>query len=616
MHVDEALKMFREITRRSTPLIAVGRVDWRQLGKLSPAVANLPTYAPVADDRTDSRSNVSLIRRLMAAPPGNRFAIVEDYLAEQVAGVFGIETAKVDRTTPLTNLGLDSLMAVELMNRVESETGTNIPMGGVLSGPNVQELAQSVLGLLMESTDASEAASEEPGGGGDSLIPLTKTDLQRDEFPLTVGQQVLWSDCSSSKHAIENVACAARIRCKVDVEKLLVAYLSILERHAMLRARVSSTAESIQQTSVPSSGVVELPVHDATQLNDRQLSKRIADHINRPFDLESGSLARLELFRCDDDSDVVLFSNHAIVADAPSTTTVFRDLIKAYRAVCSGRLPEVRPEPLSFKDFVYWQEELLAGDAETRAADYWIEQLTGAPLDVNLPTDRPRSPGQTYQKAAFGFQLDDQLTLRLLALSAEQNITLQEILFAAFALLIHRHSNQDDILIGFPLNGRSHPELSHVVGQFANYMPIRSQVKNDSMICEYFTDTGRRLATARENRHLPLARLLDRLDTRDDYREASLLQVAFAMTQPEAGDDDGYTLFQIGRSGHALTLGALSMETIDVCSDPNNHSFDLQNDARSVPSMPRIGSDMTLEIGEACGRSLGLVALQSRTVPS
>ena len=157
LQVHEALEIFGDLIQKASTMLAVARVDWQQLGKLSAAVANLPMYAPVAQENTQNRSGVSFRPRLMAAAPSERAAMVEDFLAEQVAGVFGIETAKVDRDASLTNLGLDSLMAVELMNRVEAELGMNIPMGGVLSGPNVKELAQTVLGLFVESTDAAEA---------------------------------------------------------------------------------------------------------------------------------------------------------------------------------------------------------------------------------------------------------------------------------------------------------------------------------------------------------------------------------------------------------------------------------------------------------------------------
>lgn len=602
--MDEALRIFREMIQRSAPLTAVGRVDWKQLGKFSPAVANLPTYAPVASERTHGCSDVSLRRRLLAAQPAERFPIVEDFLAEQVAGVFGIETANVDRTTPLTNLGLDSLMAVELMNRVESETGMNIPMGSVLTGPNVQELTRTVLDQLIDSTDAPEARSEDAWRSGGSQIPLKKADPQLDEFPLTVGQRASWSECRSTGHPHGNIACAAKVRRKVDVQKLFDAFKSVLGRHPMLRASISRVGDELTQEVRPL-GDVDLFEQDVTQLNDRQLKTRIASRIKRPFDLESDSLVRLELFHCNDDADIVLLCTHSIVADARSTTIAFGDLIEAYRACCSGRLPNVEPAEYTYQDIAGWQREILASDTDGRMAEYWIEQLTGAPLSVNLPTDRPRKRLQTFREAAFGFELDDELTLRLLAFSAAEGVALRDTLFAAFALLVHRYSGQDDILIGYRLDGRGRPELRHLIGHFANWMPIRSRVEDDPAMGGFLTQTGHRLANCRENQQLPLSRLLDRLDMRHDPATPPLIQVAFAMQRREPADEDAFSLFQIGRRGHALNYGDLSLETIDVHSDPHEQLVERQSVAARNGSVPRIGSDLMIELGEACGKVLG-----------
>jgi len=587
LHVDEALRMYREMIQRSEPLIAVGRVDWRQLGKLSPAVGNLRTYAPVAHDRTDSRAGVSLTRQLMAALPSDRLAIVEDYLAKQVAGVFGIETAKVDRTTPLTNLGLDSLMAVELMNRIESETGTNIPMGGVLNGPNVQELAQTVLDLLIDSTDTSEDTGEETSRSGNTLIPLEKAKTPVAGFPLTVGQR-------TKLHESQNVACTAIIHEKVDTAKLREAYLSILDRHPMLRTTITDMdGELIQQ--VRASDECDIAESDANGSNYQQLSSLIANHINRPFNIEADPLTRLGLFRCGDESDVVVLSNHPTVADSSSTSIAFRDLLEDYGARCAGRSSDTAPERFTYQDFAEWQQTLLASDTDGRAIDYWIDQLSGAPIDVDLPTDKTRQGEKSYRKCSLGFELDDDLTLRLLALSAEHNVSLRDMLYAAFAALVHRRTNQGDILIGYRFDGRSHDELCRVVGQFENWLPTRSQLEMNSTFRDFLIETNRCLTTGYENQHVPLTRLLDRLDMQRGADHESLLQIAFAMSQDGLAGDSGYSPFQIGRHGHTLDLEDVSIETIDVhgtCESSNGPA-------------PLFGCDLSLEVGESCGRMLG-----------
>jgi acyl carrier protein len=124
-------------------------------------VATSPTFAAMTRQSRAAEQVGSLTVRLQAVGAEARSGLIEDFLAGQVAGVFGIAEDKVDRDTPLTGLGLDSLMAIELKNRVEKELGLTIPMGHLLGGPSLKTLAQSLLRLLAPKLEG-DAARESP----------------------------------------------------------------------------------------------------------------------------------------------------------------------------------------------------------------------------------------------------------------------------------------------------------------------------------------------------------------------------------------------------------------------------------------------------------------------
>lgn len=145
-----ALDLLGNLLQRDVPLLSAARVDWQRLGKLSPAITRLPIYAGVASERGSVRSGSSLPEELKALPPEQWPAFLEDFVAQQVAGVFGSQVQDVDRTRSLTTLGIDSLMAVELVNRLETAAGIRIPMGGLLSGVNVRELSALLQQQLLE----------------------------------------------------------------------------------------------------------------------------------------------------------------------------------------------------------------------------------------------------------------------------------------------------------------------------------------------------------------------------------------------------------------------------------------------------------------------------------
>ncbi|WP_442509431.1 thioester reductase domain-containing protein [Novipirellula sp. SH528] len=168
--ISEALDVFAEMILRDTALVGAGRVDWKQLSKVSDAVATLPMYESVRQDMTPNPSNSGLQSQLRSASQHERLEILCDFVASQVAGVFGIESANVDRETSLAQVGIDSLMAVELINRIETAAGTRIPMNRILRGPSVRELSHVILELMSEFDESEKDTPSKPAIEESALV--------------------------------------------------------------------------------------------------------------------------------------------------------------------------------------------------------------------------------------------------------------------------------------------------------------------------------------------------------------------------------------------------------------------------------------------------------------
>jgi thioesterase domain-containing protein/acyl carrier protein len=153
--VSEALDVLGRLLLLDPGQIVAAHVDWTSLARLIPLVASGQTFAALTRAGRTSNGGHSLVSRLAAADPGERAALVEDFIVGEVGEVFGVAGAKLDRRAPLNSLGLDSLMTVELVNRMESLAGIRIPMGTLFGGPSIEELARTVL-RLMEPAAAAE----------------------------------------------------------------------------------------------------------------------------------------------------------------------------------------------------------------------------------------------------------------------------------------------------------------------------------------------------------------------------------------------------------------------------------------------------------------------------
>jgi acyl carrier protein len=139
--------------------VAVVPVDWDKYRQFYPGGTESALLSELGGEQTaSSPPSIHAGEKrtaLLAAEPGERFQLVQSYVTELVARVLGQDASKVDIQQPLSNLGLDSLMAVELKNRIATDLGVNVPMVTFLSGPSVEQAATQLLHLLTAEAPAA-----------------------------------------------------------------------------------------------------------------------------------------------------------------------------------------------------------------------------------------------------------------------------------------------------------------------------------------------------------------------------------------------------------------------------------------------------------------------------
>ncbi len=583
--LDEALRIFGRLTRLDPVNVNAARADWRALSRSSATMAGNKTYAALAQEHRETEGTGSIVGRLVVAPPDARPLIVEDFLVTQVAGVFGADESTIGREAPLTSLGLDSLMAIELTHRLDRELGTGIPMASLLNGPTIAMLAQTILRLLApQLTAGSEAGDTASVNVG--AAPLETVDAPQEEFPLSESQQAIWR---LARTAPDGSVChrvfSATFMPSLDTAALKQAFASLFARHPMLnvvlRQHRGQTVQRFGQPVQP-----DFREFDVSASTDPQVTNAMTEEASRPFDLQHGPLARLGVFHTDRGGPRVVFSVHEIVADSWSLSALVTDLLQAYSAAVAGRPWTPPSPPYTFEDFVAWERKQLDGAADARSLEFWKRELQDAPLDLQLPIDHPRPDAATLGAAELGFTLDDELPHRVLALSAEQDVPLFATLLAAFDLVLHDECRQPDLLVGTSLAGRQHAELHSVVGCFSRMVAIRSRIDDDPTCADLLKRTAQRLAAAADHQQFPIARLVERLHARPDASRPALVQAAFLLERNAGRDPQGIAAALLGRRGHRCHWGPLAIEAADC---PRR----------------RTGYEITLAVEEAGGRIHG-----------
>jgi acyl carrier protein len=118
-------------------------------------------FAHLCDENAgsgDGKDGLAIRKALLAAPPDQRKEILLNLLRDKVANVLGADPAKVDLAKPLTDVGVDSLMAVELRNWIEGELRVKLPIVELMQGPTVDRLADVLLEQLVSGDEAASPA--------------------------------------------------------------------------------------------------------------------------------------------------------------------------------------------------------------------------------------------------------------------------------------------------------------------------------------------------------------------------------------------------------------------------------------------------------------------------
>jgi len=395
---------------------------------------------------------------------------------------------------------------------------------------------------------------------------------------LSHGQRALWYlYCSAPQSAAYHVSFSARIVSTLDIAALRKAFQSLLDRHGALRA-VFKVKDGVPVQEIPGHREIAFTVVDAASFSDGQLRAAVARAYALPFDLEQGPAFRVDLFRRSAAEHVLLVTVHHIVYDAWSLWLNLDEIRQLYAAHVSGRTADLKPLEHTYRDYVRRQDEMLAGEAGERLWTFWKTELAGELPRLDLPTDFPRPPTQTFAGASLPFALSPQQSRQLRDLAQRHCVTPFGLLLTAFQILLHRYCGQNDILIGSPTTGRGDPRFSGLAGYFVNPVVLRADLSGNPPFSTLLRQTAERAARALEHQDFPFPLLVQRLQPRRDPSVAPVFQVSFVYQKPQRASGTGGTdwLSWSAVEGTRANWGGLDIEYFDQPQQEGQFDLELE----------------------------------------
>jgi len=382
--------------------------------------------------------------------------------------------------------------------------------------------------LTLHKTELVTLLRSSNMSASDIDLPLVRVGKHLD-LPVSFAQQsMLFLDRLNRESSVYNVSFSIRIIGSLSVTALEQSINEIIRRHEAIRTTFVMV-EGVPMQAIAPKLTITLPVVDLQGLLETEVQLLITKSVRQPFNLEKGPLLRVTLLRLEPESHLLILTMHHIIMDGWSMGIFLKELGSLYQAFTAGE-PSPLPElTIQYADFAVWQRQWLTGEVLEKQLNYWKQQLADAPPLLELPIDYPRPPVQTFCGASREFQLDPHLTKQLVALSQKSDVTLFMTLLAAFAILLHRYSSQDDICIGSPFANRNRPEVRSLIGFFVNSLVLRTQIEGNPSFFEFLLHVRSLVLDAHAHQDVPFEEVVKALQPERYTSYNPLFQVMFVL---------------------------------------------------------------------------------------
>ncbi|MCG9771548.1 condensation domain-containing protein, partial [Pseudoalteromonas piscicida] len=389
---------------------------------------------------------------------------VEKTLVEIWSHLLDLEASTVSIKANFFDLGGHSLLSIRVVSEVRSRCGVEISLASVFDNATIEELAQVI-------TDATA-------------------------FSLKVLTQV---------------------------------FETILDRHEVLRSVYEAEGgEARQRVREVSALDFSIKEEDLSHLTGEKLAgeieSRVTADIKQAFNLAEDVMLRVCYIKTGGESGVLIFNMHHIASDGWSVDVLTKEFFALYHAYSAGKANPLPGLPIQYIDYAHWQREYLSGEVLEGQLGYWEEKLAELPVVHSVPLDYARPATKGYEGGVVAGALGGEVSQGLEALASKFRLTPFMLLHGALCLLLSRHSNSQDIVIGTPVANRLHGELEPLIGFFVNTLVLRVDTTARALSA-YLEDIRAVHLGAQSNQDVPFEQLVERMKVPRSSAHSPLFQI-------------------------------------------------------------------------------------------
>ncbi|KAL4809104.1 putative polyketide synthase [Aspergillus unguis] len=536
---------------------------------------------PSATVQEEVRLNSSSQRNIKQAIGANTtedeaVLIIQEACSAKLESMMQLPAGSVDAHLSLIDLGIDSLVAVEVRTWFLKELGTDIPVLKMLGGDSVAQIcttaAKQVLASRMDlererssegetdedspddtaspgqrySSQASSTAEDTPDTGISSAG--SEADMKLDpemeppaaspdedmgvddpgrnviqEAKASGAQSRIWSLLKYLKDPTAyNLMFSFEVHGHLDIGRLKSALKITMHHHESLRTCFYARYED----SHPMQGILVSPVCRFEHILDatnQQIAAEMDALKTKNWDIENGETLGVTVLSRTLQEHVILFAYHHIIMDAASWRVFLEDLNLAYQ------LRPLKSRNRSYIEYTMRQQRGEETGFFQSQLQYWQQEYSSLPQVLPLmpvARTRMRPSEQTFKTHYAWREVDASVLLRVRSACQALRITAFHFHLAVIQVLLARSLGIQDISIGVADANRVDNDFAETVGFFMNLLPVRFEVAEDSSFSQVARNTAQKVLAALDNSAVPFNMILDGLKVPRSSSHTPLFQVA------------------------------------------------------------------------------------------
>lgn len=332
------------------------------------------------------------------------------------------------------------------------------------------------------------------------------------DFPLSSGQQRLFFlDRLYPDNPVYNSSEIYTIKGPINIDGLEAALQAVFKTNDVYSCSFHLVnGKAVQK--INSEVSFNISYYDLSNLSEKKKKEHKEEIMHedslKPFNLDNPPLIRASILKMTNEVHILFITVHHIITDKWSISLFQEQLAKFYKKLPTSQEIEASKNRLQFTDYAYWKQEHGVPQGQL---EYWKKKLSGDIPVLELPTDYPQPVTPSFQGGSNVSKLSRDLSERVITLSRELDTTPYVLLLSVYYVMLHKYSDQNDILVGSPISVRGSKALENIIGFFDETIVLRASIGSKLPFRDFVKEVRMLVMNAFNNKEVPFDALVKEL---------------------------------------------------------------------------------------------------------